>query len=358
MTAPSTARYIAGSRVARDTRVRLIRQERGGVSAARNRGLNEAAHDFVMFLDSDDTIAPTYLERMVGTLAADPVWMPSIAGGHAFCLPARVAGSASGRIGQTCSKFLCLPMPVRHACLRDAAHLALATGGFDTSLTTCEDWDFYQRVTRTGARFALVPECLAEYRIRSGSANRDASRCLADARIVLERGHASDPRVAHPLPVHAGGRDAAYKDLSYYCVATAFAAGEIGAGRDGLALLDADLPPAPDLTASMVGDMLYEFVPIGAGLAEGDWPLLMPQVEAVLAAFLTRLERLSRAPGLAYATMRHLERAILLASDLPPPSASPMACRWIWRKRSGTSNCRSGPTVCCAGFRSGGKPWA
>lgn len=47
---------IAGSAVA--SHVRLIRQERSGVSVARNRGLREARGQFVLFMDADDQLAP------------------------------------------------------------------------------------------------------------------------------------------------------------------------------------------------------------------------------------------------------------------------------------------------------------
>lgn len=54
-------------------RLRVIRQENGGVAAARNRALDEADKDtaLIAFLDSDDIWPATHLERMIGALAAD-----------------------------------------------------------------------------------------------------------------------------------------------------------------------------------------------------------------------------------------------------------------------------------------------
>ena len=47
-----------------DDRVRLIRQENGGVSRARNHGLDAAEGEYVFFLDSDDAIHPRLLEEL------------------------------------------------------------------------------------------------------------------------------------------------------------------------------------------------------------------------------------------------------------------------------------------------------
>lgn len=53
-----------------DTRIRVIRQENQGVSAARNRGLDEASGAYVAFIDADDEIEKDYLERLYGDMTA------------------------------------------------------------------------------------------------------------------------------------------------------------------------------------------------------------------------------------------------------------------------------------------------
>lgn len=47
----------------RDRRVRAIYQEGRGVSNARNRGVREAKGEFVVFVDADDMVTPTFLEE-------------------------------------------------------------------------------------------------------------------------------------------------------------------------------------------------------------------------------------------------------------------------------------------------------
>lgn len=48
----------------KDKRIKVIHKNNGGLSSARNTGLDEVKSPFVMFLDSDDTIEPTTLSKV------------------------------------------------------------------------------------------------------------------------------------------------------------------------------------------------------------------------------------------------------------------------------------------------------
>ena len=57
----STDNSVVEVEKVRDDRIRLIHQQNAGVSAARNRGIEEAKGDLIAFLDADDEWKPEYL---------------------------------------------------------------------------------------------------------------------------------------------------------------------------------------------------------------------------------------------------------------------------------------------------------
>lgn len=56
---------IADLAAEKDERIRVIHQKNAGPGAARNRGIEEALGDYVVFLDSDDYIDKNYFQLLV-----------------------------------------------------------------------------------------------------------------------------------------------------------------------------------------------------------------------------------------------------------------------------------------------------
>lgn len=56
-------------------RIRPFRIEHAGPSAARNVGLDEARGEFVQFLDADDVIVPSKIERQLAAMAPPVGWV-------------------------------------------------------------------------------------------------------------------------------------------------------------------------------------------------------------------------------------------------------------------------------------------
>ena len=61
---PDGSREIASVVAAGDNRIRILDKENGGLSDARNYGLDRAIGDFVHFYDSDDWIEPDSCEKL------------------------------------------------------------------------------------------------------------------------------------------------------------------------------------------------------------------------------------------------------------------------------------------------------
>lgn len=57
--------------VKKDSRIRLYRKENSGASSARNMGLHEAKGDWILFVDSDDTVMPDYVYDLYKEVQTD-----------------------------------------------------------------------------------------------------------------------------------------------------------------------------------------------------------------------------------------------------------------------------------------------
>ena len=61
---PDNCGAICDEYALKDSRVRVIHKQNGGLSDARNAGIDMAKGEFLTFIDSDDLVAPEYLNRL------------------------------------------------------------------------------------------------------------------------------------------------------------------------------------------------------------------------------------------------------------------------------------------------------
>jgi GT2 family glycosyltransferase len=321
---------IARRAGADDARVRLLaRREAGGVSDARNAGMAAARCGWLLFLDADDTIEPPMLARLLRRLDEEPDadaahcgwWWTDDAGrplaeGHADAAADLFPALAHHCVFATTS-----------ACLV-RADVARRVGGFDPALRTSEDFDFWQRVARAGARFAAVPETFVRYRLRRDASWFRAPRFLRDALTVIARGHAPDPRVADPAPAHAAGAPVEGLPAAALHIATWAAAVALARGDDPMPLLDVvrELVPdlaCPTLDADATAATLAFALPLTSLRPAADLPALYDAVAAPLRRWLDALGRLAAAPGIGARTDERLAAlaGAAVAGSAPPAEA-------------------------------------
>jgi glycosyltransferase involved in cell wall biosynthesis len=174
-------------------RVRVLRQENRGLSAARNAGLAAAHGTFVSFLDADDVMAPTKLAAQLDVLER------SQAIGWTYCdvLMETVATGATARASERfgyAARVLdgwLFPELIHGNFIPAIAPLVRRTalevaGGFDERLTALEDWDMWLRLSLI-AEARYTPAVLVTYRIRPGGMSEDRTRMDRSRFLVLDK---------------------------------------------------------------------------------------------------------------------------------------------------------------------------
>ena len=132
-----------------DPRLRVVRQENGGVARARNRGLAEARGAYVAFLDSDDAWRADKLARQVVAMEAAPARVGFCSTGCEIRSATGVEMRGAGPRGDAFAALLLRNLvhaPTSCGLIRREVHEAV--GGFDPSLPAIEDWEWLQRVAR------------------------------------------------------------------------------------------------------------------------------------------------------------------------------------------------------------------
>jgi glycosyltransferase involved in cell wall biosynthesis len=154
-----------------DRRIRLFHQPNQGLAATRNTGASYAAGEYVLFLDADDMLAPTLLERTTAVLREHPAVGFVYTGMRLFGRDEHDWPSVAYN-----RRILALEDYVLvHSLVRRSAWEQV--GGFDTVHfpDSFEDWDFWLRLGAAGWQGWHVNELLVLYR-RHGESMTDRFR--------------------------------------------------------------------------------------------------------------------------------------------------------------------------------------
>ena len=206
-----------------DERIRLLRQENQGISAALNAGLAEARGYYIARFDADDICLPERLTRQIGFLDANPAYV--------------LTGSEAEYIledGEHLFDFHCIAYsheeimekltrrcPFIHSAVMYRKKEVLDAGAYSLYAHNFEDYLLWIQLARAG-KFHNLPERLIKVRINPSSVTIDekwrGSRFRQLKRGIIQRGVITAAEGAALLSIIRNQETRRIKEGSYHAL--------------------------------------------------------------------------------------------------------------------------------------------
>ena len=141
--------------------LKIIHQENQGQSSARNNGVKSATGKYILFLDCDDLIDKTFLDKTHQILSKNN--------------ETRICYTKGKFFEKTDKEWVLQPFNTFDFLIENCIPITALiykedfekVGGFDTQLNYYEDWDFWISLVEIGAKVHKIDEFLFFYRIRN-----------------------------------------------------------------------------------------------------------------------------------------------------------------------------------------------
>ena len=171
---PDNCPQICDEYAKKDPRIKVIHKKNGGVSSARNAGIDEAKGEYLCFCDSDDLYHENYVQKMVEAAKLS---------GEKFitCGLLKIQDGQNQPITYKEGREIIESREQLFRLYKDEGILVVPTNKlyhksiignirFFTKIKTCEDWRFNLEVLKNQKSFYHINDCLYFYLVRENSA--------------------------------------------------------------------------------------------------------------------------------------------------------------------------------------------
>ena len=167
----------------RDSRVRVHSQQNAGACAARNYAISLASGEFILPVDSDNKITPTFIPRAVAVMLSD----------EEIKVVAPRAEYFGDKSGEWKLPPFSLNLLARKNIIDTCAMFRKSdwerVGGYCAEIKTREDWAFWIAILKDGGKVVRLPEIEFYYRVRATSKRATNRHLKFDVIDTLNRLH-------------------------------------------------------------------------------------------------------------------------------------------------------------------------
>ncbi len=184
----------------KDHRIKVIHQENQGLSAARNAGILAANGDYLHFLDADDFLIGNFYVQLNQLIDSSII----LQSGYKYYIETSnnyVQEVLPGRNSDLIPDILNGNLGPCHS-LIISKDLVDKIGEFDSGLKSAEDWDFWIRAAKVGARIQTVSKPMVAYRYVQNSMSRNGFRMYEALKTVAIRAPQKDLRIDANYPLN------------------------------------------------------------------------------------------------------------------------------------------------------------
>jgi glycosyltransferase involved in cell wall biosynthesis len=184
----NTAAFVAGI----SSKITVLRQKNGGQGSARQHGADATTAGLLMFLDADDILYPSALEKLSAVLQRHPlaalVHCPAEMWSSTGQAPSRMAMLAESGGDDLWNAMLHGSFIRTPGCVLLRRTALNEIGGWDADIKLIgnEDWDFWLRLAESHS-FARIGEPLLKYRLHDTGFSRSRLKMFKSMFAMLEK---------------------------------------------------------------------------------------------------------------------------------------------------------------------------